>query len=259
MPIDITRNIDRFETEDTFQFTLTATVSRPNTVAFNVFNTNGNTLALEPVQSAAIVQESGASTGLFYMIRVLPTSVGLYTYEWRSWDSSSRTYINRGEFETIKTEAHSFFTYADVTDTIRTARQLFGRGDITIRDVRPYLESADGWIDSWLGRITTVPLGSSSAIVKDMSKVYGLYYYYADRYSVEKEDAPPGIVGRKDRYDELLQAVIAGSATIAGLGIGVEDKISVLPGDFKPVFDMRDVIQQRVDPDLIAAEDSRDT
>lgn len=261
MPIDISQNIDRFEVEDTRQFTFTASVSRPSTVAFIVYNTNGNSLALEGVQSGATVQESGTNTGLFYMIRVLPTSVGLYFYEWRAWDSVSRTYITRGEFEMMRTEPVSFATYADVTDVIRSARQIFGRGDITIRDLRPYVEAGDQWIDSWLGRITATPLGSASPIVRDMSKVYALYGYYADRYSVERQDAPPAIVARKDRYDDLLQAVMAGSAQIAGINVSITDDVSVLTGAIEggvPVFGMRDWESQVVDVDITQAENDRD-
>src|SRR3989304_9860661 len=97
MALDITRNIDRFEGEDTFQFTLTMTVSRPSTVAFVVYNTDGSTLAPETVQAnSAWAVESGTNTGVFYMNRVLPTSVGFYTNMWRGGDSSSRASPHRG-------------------------------------------------------------------------------------------------------------------------------------------------------------------
>lgn len=257
MPIDITRNIERYEAEDTFQFTLAASASRPNTVAFTVFNTNGNTLALEAVQSGATVAESGTNTGVYHFERVLPSSVGLYTYEWRAWDVTSRTYVNRGEFEIIRTEAHSFYSYGDPVETVRTARQIFGRGDITMRDLRPYHEEADAWIDTKLSPIVTVPVTPTPNFLRYGSKLGALYFYYSFRYAVEKDAAPPGIVDMWEKFNEQLDAIVAGSASIAGV-ISVEDAISVMPGDFKPVFDLRDPISQRVDPDLIDDEEDRD-
>src|SRR3990167_10066866 len=103
MPLEITRNIGRVEGEDTFQFTLTMTVSRPSTVAFVVYNTDGSTLAPETVQAnSAWAVESGTNTGVFYMNRVLPTSVGFYTNMWRAGGSSSRPHTSRGGVVVIR-------------------------------------------------------------------------------------------------------------------------------------------------------------
>ena len=264
MPIDITGNIPRWEADDTRQFTMTATVNRPSTVAFIMFNTDGRSLAPEAVQSGATVAESGTNTGLFYFNRVLPTSTGLYFYEWRSWDAASRTYIVRGEFEAIRTEPHSFWTYADIMDVVRTGRQIFQRGDITQRDMRPYLEAADGYIDGKLGMVMTVPVTPTPAIITDMSKIFSLAYFYSDRYSIEREAAPPAILQRKEWYEEYLSSVLSGTAvlvTSGGVTTRVVDEINKMTGsidDGTPTFGLRDWPSQKVDADILDDEADRD-
>ena len=93
MPIDISRNIDRFESEDLKQFTFANTLTVPRTIDFIVFNTDGTTLAPVDVQSGLTVTVSAAtanvgSVGVYYLNRQLPSSVGFYTYWWRAWGSS---------------------------------------------------------------------------------------------------------------------------------------------------------------------------
>ena len=93
MPIDITRNIDRFESGDLKQFTFANTLTVPRTIDFIVFNTDGATLPPVDVQSGLTVTVSAAtanvgSVGVYYVNRQLPSSVGLYTYWWRAWGSS---------------------------------------------------------------------------------------------------------------------------------------------------------------------------
>ena len=248
MPIDILGGIERFEADDTQQLTFTATLTAPQTVAFHIFNTEGTTLTPVAVQSGQSVSASGG--GLYYVDRVLPSSAGMYFYQWTAWDSSSRTYIIRREFEVVRTEAFSFDTYANMTDLVRTGRQAFGRMDITLRDLRPYAEAADRYIDA--SRNDTAV---NTVLLREMSKVGALYYFFADRYSFETKDAPPGIVGRWKEYKDLLAAIVAGT-------LGGKDPVSVLTGGpdstFKPVFDSREFEDQRVDPDLIDSDKERD-
>lgn len=263
MALDIVGNIPRLEASDTKQFTWASTITAPQTVAFHVYNTDGSTLAPEAMQSSSFfVAASGG--GVFYANRVLPTSAGLYFYQWTAWDVASRTYITRGEFEIYRTEAHSFFTYADVTDVVRTGRQIFKRSDITMREVRPYLEAADGYIDGRLGKVFTVPLNPVPNIIRDMSKVFGLAYFYSDRYSTEKEDQPPPIIDRKDWYEEFLSSVVSGTAvlvTSGGVVSQVAEDFTVITGGIEggtPQFGIRDWTEQTTDSDIKDAEADRD-
>lgn len=256
LQIDLSRDVPRFEAEDTFQFTFTSTVNRPASVQFIVFNTDGTTLAPPTVQNSFFVAESGTNTGLYYIERILPTSAGLYYYQWTAFDAASRTYVTRGYFEVVRTTTLSFQTYADITDVVRTARQIFGRGELTVGDMRPYMEEADAWIDSKLAPVTTVPVSPVPAFLRGASKVGALYMYYSDRYAPQNEDAPPGIVDRWNRYNEMLDALAAGSLSIAG--VSVDKKIVIDPEGYKPVFDLREFESQRVDPDLLDATEDRD-
>ena len=266
MPPGIIGDIPRYEAEDTRQFTWAATITTPSTIAFNLFNTDGVSLAPAAVQASSFFVASSGN-GVFYDNVVLPTSVGLYFYQWIGWDAASRTYITRGEFEIIRTEPVSFFTYADILDVTRTGRQIFGRADITQRDLRPYLESGDAYIDSKLGMIMAVPLSPTPNLIRDMSKIFCLANFYSDRYSVEHEAAPPAIIARKESYEELLAAVMSGTAvlvTSGGVVSRAEQEYIGLTGGLEhsagvPVFGMRDFETQTIDSDIVDAEDAKDS
>ena len=265
MAVDITGGIPRYEASDTKRFTWASTETAPSTIAFNLFNTDGVSLAPAAVQASSFfVAASGG--GVYYMDVVLPTSAGLYFYQWVPFDAASRPYTLRGEFEVVRTEPHSFWTYANVLDVTRTGRQVFGRADITQRDLRPYLEEADAFIDSMLGLVVTVPVTPTPNLIVAMSKVFALANFYSDRYSLENVDAPPAILKRKEDYVELLASVVSGTAvlvTSGGVVTGTQQAITALTGSLPgaggvPVFGMRDFEGQVVDADIVEAEDARD-
>ncbi len=255
MALDIAGNIQRFEAGDTRQFTHTASVTAPATVGFVIFNTDGATLALEAVQSGGIVSNSGAvGLGLFFQNRVLPDTVGYYTYEWTAWDSNSLPYITRGEFEMIKTQAASFFSYANLADVLRDARHIIGRGDITFDEVRPHMQTANDRINGKVGLLYTVPVSPVFPLIQDMEKVFSLWTLYADRYGKESFDVPPAIKTRKEDYDKLLDSWAAGSVALpvqSGTLVFALPQLSMTTEDFKPIFDSRDWKEQRIDPDLV--------
>jgi hypothetical protein len=255
--IDIAQSLPVLEAGDTKQFTMTASPTVPATAAFVMFNTDGSTLALNPVQPNAIVGDSGS--GLLYFNRVLPDTPGIYCYKWLLWDSASRPYVNAYEVLIQRTEAFSFQTYGDPQDIVRSARQLFGRSNITFRDMQPYCQAADGFMDMYFGRVTSVPLGSSSPLIQDMSKVYTLWRFYCDQYSYDTKQEPPAIIHRKEDYDRLLELIAAGSMSLPGIEAAVTFEPVALPDHTKkPVFDMRDFLDQHVSRTLIDEEQGRD-
>lgn len=256
--IDISQSLPVYEAGDTRQFTMTATMTIPQTAAFIVFDTFGNSLALNPVQPLEIVGNSAA--GQLYFNRVLPDTPGIYSTKWTLWDTASRPYVVAGEFEIQRTMAFSFSTYGDPQDIVRSARQLFGRSNITFRDMQPYCQAADGYMDMYFGAVTTVPLGSASPLVQDMSKVYTLWRYYCDQYSYDTKSEPPAIIHRKEDYDKLLALIAAGSVTLPGIELIVDlvPVFAIPDGTRKAVFDMRDFVEQHVSRDLLDYEQGRD-
>jgi len=274
MPINITGNIDRFESEDLKRFTFANTLTIPRTIDFIVFNTDGTTLAPVAVQSGLTVVVSAAtanigSVGVFYVNRQLPTSVGFYTYWWRAWGSSggssgsvaaSLFSITRGEFEIFTTEPHSFFTYGNQIEVVKRARQLVGRGDITERDIRPHMEAGDGWIDSKLGKIITVPMTPVPFSVREMSNRMGIYFLYQSYYGGQKVDVPTAVQKQFVIDNEFLDGVVEGKWALAGSGVSFifEQPVSVITGgtaDGKPAFGRSDWEDQRIDPNILDFED----
>ena len=263
MPVNITGGISRFEAGDTRQFTLTATETRPETVGFIIFNTNGDSLALAAVQSGGVVQESGVSAGQFYFNIVLPDTPGYYTSEWIAWDSNSLPYISRDEFEIFKTEARSFYSYGDVADILRTARQIFGKSNITIREIQDYMEPADNWIDSKLGTIHTIPVSPVPPIIREINKTRVLWRFYSDKFGLNREEVPPGLKDAHDEADKFLTAVQSGDQVLhvtSGTVLGRPTaEISSSRQKFHPIFDSRDWPLQRIDPDQIDDDIGKDS
>jgi hypothetical protein len=257
--IDIAQNIPRYAAGDTRQFTLTMSPQPPSSATFIVYNTDGNTLALDPVQPLEKVT-ADSLTGFMFLNRVLPQTPGIYSYTWIAWDTGSRPYIVPGEFEVTITRAFSFSTYGDPQDIVRSARQMFGRGDITFREMQPYCQAADGYMDMYFGKVTTVPLGSASPLIADMSKVYTLWRYYCDQFALDTKSEPPAIINRKNDYDKLLNLIAAGSASLPGVEstVDVQQVIAIPDGTHKSVFDMRDFTDQHVSHALIDDESGRD-
>ena len=272
--VDIVGQTQRFQSEGLEKFSLVSTATIPATVQHILYNTDGATLAPVAVQSGLTVTVSAlaanvGSVGLFYVNRQMPTSVGFYTYEWRLFGSSGASSGTvaaslftplRGEFEIFKTEAASFFTYGVKEEVMRRARQLVGRGDISERDVRPFMEAGDGWIDSKLGKIIGVPLSPVPFSVREMSNRMAIYFLYNAYYSGQKTDEPPATVRQFDKDNEFLDGVVDGKWALAGSGVSFifEQPVSVITGgtaDGKPAFGRSDWEKQVIDPNILDFED----
>ena len=265
--IDIVGNTQRFQSRAIEKFSLVSTVTIPATVQLIVYNTDGATLPPQSAQSGFTVNVSATvvgSVGLFYLYYQMPSSIGFYAYEWRAWGSSgasSGTVVaslfdtRRGEFEIFTTEAHSFFTYGNLAEVVRRARQIIGRGDVSVRDVRPFMESGDGWIDSKLGKIITVPMSPVPIALREMSNRMAIYFL-----SGEKADDTSGIVRQFDNDNEFLDGVVEGKFALAGSGVSFifEQPVSVITGgtaDGKPAFGRSDWQDQQIDPNILDFED----
>ena len=272
--VDIVGQTQRFQSEDLEKFSLVSTVVIPSTVNLMLFNTDGATLAPVAVQSGLTVTVSAiaasvGSVGLFYVNRQMPTSVGFYAYEWRMFGSSGATSgtvaaslftIRRGEFEVFKTEPVSFFTYGNAAEVMRRARQLVGRGDVTQRDVRPHMEAGDGWIDSKLGKIITVPISPAPLSVREMSNRMAIYFLYNAYYGGQQVDEPPAVVRQFDKDNEFLDGVVEGKYALAGSGVSFifEQPVSAITGGVeggKPAFGRSDWEEQQMDTAILDFED----
>ena len=266
MAENLSGGIPYYEGDDLKQFTMVATVSRPFTVAFRLYDPIGAVLnpgSYNAANSGITVGESGTTTGLFHFEVVLPSTPGFYVAEWLAYDQSSRTGKVREEFEIRRTEAMSFYSYGDVYDILRTARQIMGRHDITPREIRDYMEPADNRIDAHLGSIQgiTTPLSPVPAIVREWNKNITLWNFYSDRFGVNREEEPPALKNRYDEAIKCLSAVQSGDLVLH-VGSGVLYQATQIfestTETYKPIFDMRNWEEQRIDPDLISADASAD-
>ena len=270
MPIDLSGNIDRWEADDLRQFTYIDSFSIPSTVTFNIFDTNGASLAPVAVQSGITVTISGASNvGMFFTFRQLPSSRGFYTYEWRAYGSgtaqSSLYTTTRGIFEISKTEPRSFVSYGAKGNVLRVSRQLIGRGDLTEFDVEPHMRAAYGYINARLGAVLTVPITPTPTYIAQGEEVIAVYTLYGEFGGSEKGEIPPSYKTLRDDFVKYLDDVVEGTATVDGT-TRRSDAITHFTGGIEggtPTFGRRDWIKQHVDDDITdaeatAAEDSDD-
>lgn len=257
---DIPGGIKRYQGDDFRQFTLAATVTRPVTVSYLLFDPVGAVLALDSisaVNSGVTVAESAVgavnSTGLYHIEYVLPATPGFYVGQWTAFNTASQGAIVRQEFEIIRTEARSFYSYGNVADVLRTARVLFKQHDITARDMQDYMEPSDDKINAMLGTVMSVPVAPTPPILRDCNKAMTLWGFYTDRFSEVKRDAPPGIKAHYDSCMKFFAEVMSGNAVLVTDSGVIEAPFQYgsTTQDFKPVFDHRRPEAWRVDPDWI--------
>jgi len=133
--------------------------------------------------------------------------------------------------------------------------------DLVIR----YLDRAESNINIRISHLYSIPVTCSPPSLKDMSETLALAMLLRRFYTQEKESASEWVVSWFDYVNDTLEKVATGSASLVCSGtIGrIEaDQFTLAPWsstqDFKPVFDVRNQIFQRIDPDYIEAEDDRD-
>lgn len=267
MAENLSGGIPAYEASDLKRFTLAATLARPNTVAFQLWDPNGGLLpvsSISPVNSGIFAVECGNLSGIYYVDVVLPDTAGFYISEWIAYNATSQTGRVKEEFEVIRTEARSFFTYGNAYDIVRTARQIFGRSNVTVRDLQDYMEPADGLINGYLGHLgdaITLPLSTVPPLVRDWHKSLVLWSLYSDRFGVKGEDAPTGLQDRYDKVIEQLEALKDGEAVLqisSGYVIQAGYDFFCTNENRKPIFDFRDWEAQRINPLIVEADYDED-
>jgi len=139
---------------------------------------------------------------------------------------------------------------------------------VTTNLVNNYLDRAESNIDMRISHLYATPVTCNPPSLKDMSETLALGMLLRRFYTQEKEAASEWVQSWFDYVNDNLMAVALGSATLvcsggsAGLGKLEPTGLTLAPWSstetFKPTFDHRNQIFQRIDPDLIEAEDERD-
>jgi hypothetical protein len=259
---NISDNIPRFEADNAKQFTYTSTVTRPATVSFTIYDSNGTGMALSAVSainSGNVVAESGTTTGLFYINVVVPTTRDFYVSEFIGYDASSLTYRTRTEWEVISSIPTSFFSYSAIADTLRISRTIIGRADLTFWDVKRYVEVAHDKINARLGNLYTIPVSPTFPLIQDMERTFAIYDLLSDVFL--KKSIPTPLQKRKDEYDKILQQWETNSL---GLPVASGDVMMYRflgesnTENWKSVFDDRAWVDMRVDPDRVTDDSDKD-
>ncbi len=84
----------------------------------------------------------------------------------------------------------------------------------------------------------------------------------AEPRTYKRENAPAAIIERRDQYITLLTDIQSGNCVLvvaSGVLASPDPEIFSTTSGFKPIFDSRDWIRQRIDPDLVERDKDLDT
>ena len=137
-------------------------------------------------------------------------------------------------------------------------------------DVDAFIAKSAATIDSHLALSYSVPftaVPSTPPIIREIAKDLSLVYIFTRHYTQEKRNSSDWVNQRREDAFDLLERLSDANdslsiVTSSGLVIGTSTTQQQILGqreNDKPVFDMRDLIDQRIDPDRLEAENAEDT
>lgn len=143
------------------------------------------------------------------------------------------------------------------TDTQFTA--VYSVQNLSTAQINTFLQRASDMVNARLGGVYTVPFSSNNATARLLTVDIAMYMLRV------RSLAPGDSAELKDSIDDLIASLVDGGGVMATDSGAILSPVN--PGrevwgshaSYKPVFDMRDSEDQRVDPDLIDALDAQDT
>jgi hypothetical protein len=143
--------------------------------------------------------------------------------------------------------------YIDWGDVVDRHPMLSNVGDATKMEAT-HIAPAENEVDARLAGVFTTPFSVNNATAKDLS--IQLVYLRAGYLKDENWTI------FKDYIDERFERLLSGAEamlTSSGDTLSVSDTTEAYHthSGYKPIFDLTDVVDQEVDPDLIDSEDSR--
>lgn len=130
--------------------------------------------------------------------------------------------------------------------------------------VLSYIGGAEAWINGRIAHRYTVPVSGSPPILKLIAETRATWMVLRRFFTQEKENTSEWVGGWNDDAEDMLEPYATGSATlVASNGTVLTPSLTTpIPWSstdaYKPTFDVREQIAQRVDPDRIQADEDKD-
>lgn len=135
---------------------------------------------------------------------------------------------------------------------------------ITTAVIESYIGRAEAWANGQLANRYTIPVSGSPPILKEIVETRATYLILRRFFSQEKENTSEWVESWKEDAENMLDPYVTGSATLVGSD-GTRLAPSLVTGipwsstdAYKPTFDVREQIAQRVDPDRVQADEDKD-
>ncbi len=155
--------------------------------------------------------------------------------------------------------------YTTVENIHKQIRYISSATDVSTSLIANFIEEAETVVNAKIGIRYSVPFGVNSVppVIQTITTKLATASVITE-IGMVSDDLAKGVLQRFDKYEEMLTEIGSGTMSIVtsdGTVIGQATsgiEIVSTTKDFKPVFDMRDPVDWRVDADLIDDENSRD-
>lgn len=236
------------------QFTLTTSVALDENPLFFIKNWAGTL-----VGSGAA---SNSGDGYYYKYETLPSSEGIYTYNWY-YAINAHTFIEAGRFEVAQTLAvETSGLYCDANDVINLYGPLIESG-LTNHEIDEFILDVMAEVNAKLGHVYNVSSFAGNPTVHSITKNLTLTNIFERQAGRGGGETPEWITKRDERYRGMLDALSIGSMFLITSGgdtmtPSVNASLSQVDhnmADYEPTFNMLSPEYQRIDPDRIDDEE----
>lgn len=155
--------------------------------------------------------------------------------------------------------------YGTVAGVIELYPRIGSVTSITSAIIASYVGRAEGRMNGQLANRYTIPVSGSPPVLKDIAETWATGLILRRFFTQEKENTSEWVQSWIDDAKDTLEPFAMGSASlVASNGTRlVADLAAQGPwsstSQYKPTFDVREMIRQRTDPDRVDAEEDKDT
>lgn len=235
------------------QFLLTTSVACDENPLFYIQNWAG-TLVLSGTAA-------NSGDGNYYKFATLPTSEGMYTYNWQ-YTISANTFLEAGRFEVVQTLVLEADLYCNANQVINMYGPLRD-SKLTNSEIDEFIRDTMNLVNGKLSQRYSVPfpisVNSLPPLVETITKNLTLVSIMERKGG----DIPEWISKRQERFETILNnlaegemtLVLSGGTVIAGELSSTLSQVDHSMANYVPTFNMLGGEYQRIDPDRLDDEE----
>ncbi len=123
--------------------------------------------------------------------------------------------------------------------------------------IERFINRAENLINVRLAHLYTIPLTCNPPLLADLCEELATAFILRRQHTQEKENVSEWVAAYFERVNEVLEPISSGSfSLVCSSGVFIdEDRLTTAPwsntSEYKPTFDLRRPIFQRIDPDRL--------